>query len=1207
VIGRQPIANTSNITNNNTLSNDNNKLIKLVELLHASLGHAGKSTLINTLKKGILEGVNINSNRINDILNNLNCTACLTGKATHKKINKVKPIQYKATHILLRWYADLMGPIFTSAAGTRKNIIKNARYILVIVDEFSRYTFTFVLANKSDAADTIINHIKHIQIKLNKKLTELNTDGGKEFVNNKLKEFLTNNGTTLKVTNPNSPYENSIVERKNRHLSETCKTLLIAANLPPCFWVYAILHATYIINSLSLKSTPSSTPLQQFYNIKPQLKHLDIFGSDCYIYLEKTERDNKFSPSAIPAIYLGNNTSGYGRLVYCPETGNVITIKHCKIINGTYTVPTIYSTNKLLSRTDNNNNKNFLYERTNTIPTTAYSTLNIQSIDQQTNELNNNNNIIKSNDVNDISISSINPTLINNFNPSATQTLNNNNNNQFNESTTNTLNNNNINLPINNNQFNDSVTQTLNNNNNNNLLNNKQLYTIDELEEKIELESIDQFNPYATYPNSSLESLPPPTVTTSDEPTTILITDETIENDNNKNNNNVENVNFTSHTITHKNKLNHNKSNLHNNIEQYHAHIHNIIDTETNLINYCNITLNKLNNNKNTVITQHIINKFNHYLNNIQARGAHHNLINNVNTINHTNTNSLPSATEATPEPNNWHEVLKSKFRDYWIEAARKEINAQIENNTWTLISVKDIPPNANIIKSRWVFKVKTGPSGEIIKFRARAVAKGFQQQKYIDFFETFAPTVKYNSIKLMLCIANELDLELFQLDYTTAFLNAELLEDIYMEQLPGFIEQPPNGSNNRNDRLICKLNQSLYGLKQSPLNWYNTVRELLIKLGFKSIISDSCIFVKKSKSGRLIIISLYVDDKICAIHKEDISEWNSIKKQISATFKIEDRGICEWILNMEIIRDRKNNILYLSQQKYINDKLKEFGYNTGQFKIEKNPVTLCKNENLTLADANGNIIIADEQTKARYYSMIGALSYAALTTRIDIAFITNTLARFTTNPQPHHIKAADTVFKYLAYTSTYALTFKKMNNLTNNKNLLTLSLSGYSDSDWGSDKESRKSTTGNIILLNNNIVGWRSSRQKIIANSSTEAEFIALCECCKELKWYKAWLHELLLIVPNEFNITNSTTIHVDNTAAIALTADEVKHNRLKHIDIKYKYIKNQMKSDEINLLWTPTKLQLADLLTKRLPTNQFNEIRNKILTTPPDHLKKI
>jgi hypothetical protein len=187
-------------------------------------------------------------------------------------------------------------------------------------------------------------------------------------------------------------------------------------------------------------------------------------------------------------------------------------------------------------------------------------------------------------------------------------------------------------------------------------------------------------------------------------------------------------------------------------------------------------------------------------------------------------------------EPRTYNEAMNRSDSDAWLEACLNELTALKETKTYVPVHKKDIDAS-NIVGCRWVFALKRGPNGEVERYKARIVAKGFSQVYEIDYSETFAPVVKWSSIRILLALAARLDLEVHQMDVTMAFLNGELEHEIFM--------QPPPGSadHGRSD-IVWKLEKSLYGLKQASCAWYLKAKQELTKIGFVRCDSDHAVFI---------------------------------------------------------------------------------------------------------------------------------------------------------------------------------------------------------------------------------------------------------------------------------------------------------------------------------------------------------------------------
>lgn len=240
------------------------------------------------------------------------------------------------------------------------------------------------------------------------------------------------------------------------------------------------------------------------------------------------------------------------------------------------------------------------------------------------------------------------------------------------------------------------------------------------------------------------------------------------------------------------------------------------------------------------------------------------------------------------------------------------EYDSILQAGTWTLVP---LPPGRKAIGNRWVFKIKHKADGSIDRYKARLVAQGFSQKEGVDFNETFAAVAKFSSIRVLLSIGAYQDLEIDQMDAITAFLNGDLDEEIYMEQPEGFVVPGQ-------EHLVCKLNKSLYGLKQAARQWYKKIDRALRKLGFKRLEADHCVYIWRE--GDLVIyIALYVDDLLLLSNSK--AKLKEIKLQLSQMFHMKDLGPAHYVLGFQIHRDRQARTLSISQGEYVKNVLERF------------------------------------------------------------------------------------------------------------------------------------------------------------------------------------------------------------------------------------------------------------------------------------------
>ncbi|KAL0311685.1 UNVERIFIED_CONTAM: Retrovirus-related Pol polyprotein from transposon TNT 1-94 [Sesamum calycinum] len=352
------------------------------------------------------------------------------------------------------------------------------------------------------------------------------------------------------------------------------------------------------------------------------------------------------------------------------------------------------------------------------------------------------------------------------------------------------------------------------------------------------------------------------------------------------------------------------------------------------------------------------------------------------------------------------------------------------KNNVWELV---DLPTGRKTIGNKWVLKVKRKADGSIDKFKARLVAKGYNQKEGIDYKETFSPVVRFASVRLILAIVAHLDLELFQMDVKTAFLNGELDEEIYMDQPEGFQEM---GLKHK----VCRLKRSIYGLKQSSRQWYYRFHRAITSIGFTMIEEDHCVYVKRSVKN-FLILSLYVDILLAGNNMKMIV---ATQKWLSSTFEMKDMGEAEYILGVKVHRDRSKKLLSLSQETYIKRIIERFRMHNA------NPVDTPMDKSCVLSK---ELCPKTEEEKKRmtkipYASAVGSLMYAMMCTRPDLCVAVGMVS--------------------------------------------SLRLVGYSDADGSADRDELKSTLGYAFLLGGAAITWCSKKQPCISLSTMEAEYVA-------------------------------------------------------------------------------------------------------------------
>lgn len=520
--------------------------------------------------------------------------------------------------------------------------------------------------------------------------------------------------------------------------------------------------------------------------------------------------------------------------------------------------------------------------------------------------------------------------------------------------------------------------------------------------------------------------------------------------------------------------------------------------------------------------------------------------------------------------PKNFRQAMKSKLAPQWLISMQKEFNSHKENRTWDLMQRQ---PWMKVIPVKWHYVIKLNKDNEIDTLKSRIVVIGYMQG---NVFLTFAPVMSYISLRIILCIGASLDYEIKQMDVTTAFLNAKIDTEIYVEQPEGFKVAGK-------ETWVCKLNKALYGTKDAPRAWNIELNGTIeLKLHYKRSIYDQCIYFKLSRSGRIMILGVFVDDMISLYSHHDEQEWLELKAIFANTYKIKDLGDVEFILKMRVRRDRLKKTLTLDQEAYVDRIVEKF--NMTESGIQKVPISTT-NE---IRQQNAEKVEQSTEMKAiPYLPLIGSVLYAALTTRPDIAFAVNMCTRVAKNPNMAHWRCLKRVLKYLKGTRSARLVFPKP-KMANEPFLV----SAYCDADWAGDQIDRKSTSGHVILVNNTPVCWLSKKQEVVALSSCESELLSLASCTRNVIWIRLLIEEIT-------NTTVPTTvIHLDNQSSKKIVECDTTSNKTKHVAIRYHFVRDHIEKKEIKIVWTPTNEQVADIFTKALSVDLFTQFRDQLIT---------
>jgi hypothetical protein len=489
-----------------------------------------------------------------------------------------------------------------------------------------------------------------------------------------------------------------------------------------------------------------------------------------------------------------------------------------------------------------------------------------------------------------------------------------------------------------------------------------------------------------------------------------------------------------------------------------------------------------------------------------------------------------------------------------WDAAIRKELDALKSAQTWTIV---ERPPNRNVVDSKWVFRLKKDSEGRIEKYKARLVAKGFTQVEGIDYFLTFAPVARLPAIRIVLAIAARNDWKIDTFDFHSAFLNGtfEQNEEIFMEQPPEYEEKDRK-------RYVLRLLKTIYGLKQASRKWYELICRLMDDLGFKRSEADPAVFFWRQGNDTMVIV-IHVDD--CTIAGNSQKLIDDCKAKVKARYAMTDLGPTSWVLGIKITRDLDKRTLGLSQTSYINSILERFNF------TDLKPVSTPMDPTIRYSKTQCPQTLEEKarMKNVPYREAIGALMYCAVATRPDISFPVALLSQFLENPGVVHWNGVKHIYRYLLGTKHLQLVYGHSED----------GIVGYTDAD-GATQEHRHAISGYAFLIDGGAISWFSRKQEIVTLSTAEAEYVAATHAAKEAIWLKRLITEL-------FNFPDDPiTLHCDNQSAIALTKDNAHHTRTKHIDIRYHFIRYTVQDGKINIVYCPTNENVADTLTKPLPS---------------------
>jgi len=531
-----------------------------------------------------------------------------------------------------------------------------------------------------------------------------------------------------------------------------------------------------------------------------------------------------------------------------------------------------------------------------------------------------------------------------------------------------------------------------------------------------------------------------------------------------------------------------------------------------------------------------------------------------------------PTAEDNYIEPKTHDDVMRSDQMDEWIASEAREIGS-LERSKFA--AIVDIPKGRKILRCRWVYTFKRTKSGKIMVFKSRVVIRGDQAIKGIDFFETFSPVAKMETIRIAIALIILLRLKPLQLDVNTAFLHAELDEDIYMFAIPGY--PLPSGK-------CYKLLKSLYGLPQAGRNWNKKFESFLLGLGFFNLREDLCLFILVRDGVIIVIFAMYVDDFLLGTDSDETEEW--LLKCIMEDYDIKIIGLPTLLVGISLEwtpmeRERYYEKVHLSIPKSINSltKLLDISDDTKSRKVPVNPSFKFSKSDCP----DGDLDEATKRMQKWYQAIVGTTIWINTTVRIDISFGVHQLCQFMSNPGYAHYDAAIWMARYLKGTINRGIEYSMHGDFN---------ITGYVDSDHAS-AENRKSCYHFLFMFAGAPIYWKSGTSDRVCIGGTAESEVRGVHAMK-----KAFMHNIYLKkVFSQIGLNDIAArtvmkmsevpmwVYEDNNACIRYSENEVSASKMKHLETDIYWIQESVqKHEELKLVKISTENQIADMGTKAL-----------------------
>ncbi|CAI7910007.1 unnamed protein product [Closterium sp. NIES-54] len=426
-------------------------------------------------------------------------------------------------------------------------------------------------------------------------------------------------------------------------------------------------------------------------------------------------------------------------------------------------------------------------------------------------------------------------------------------------------------------------------------------------------------------------------------------------------------------------------------------------------------------------------------------------------------------------------------------------------------------------------------------------------------------------TLRVLLHVAAQRDYELHSLDFSTAFLQGSLHEEIWLRRPPGFTGSFPPGTQ-------WSLRRPVYGLRQAPREWHDTLRTTLAALGFAPSTADPSLFLRTDASLPPFYVLVYVDDLVFAT--ADTAGLAHVKSELQKRHTCTDLGELRSYLGLQITRDRAQRTIHLTQSHMVQQILQRFDFTYSS----PQATPLSTRHSLSALPSDESV-----EPSGPYPELVGCLMYLMTCTRPDLAYPLSILARYVAprRHRPEHMAAAKRVLRYLCSTSGMGVVLGGRRPVV---------LTGHADASWADDQATQRSSQGYTFSLGSGSVSWRSTRSSSVLSSSCEAEIYAGAMAAQELRWLTYLLTDL------GEQPRSPPVLYVDNKAMLALCREHRLEHRTKHIALRYFLARELQQRGQLRLAYVASEANTADIFTKALAPGDHQRFCTMLAFTGAD-----